>query len=63
MARTRSTFGHHKHHQPDHVLTSELSNEEINGALMDVLVRVKSKTFFCVQLRIDDPENEGITSV
>jgi len=57
LARTRSTFKHPKYQQPDHVLVSKLTNEEVNGALLNVLVRVKSKTFFCVQLRIDDCDN------
>ena len=58
LARTRSIFRDPRYQQPDHVLVSKLSNEEINGALLNVLVRVKSKTFFCVQLRVDDTENQ-----
>jgi len=57
LARTRSTFKHPKYQQPYHALVSKLTNEEVNGALLSVLVRVKSKTFFCVQLRIDDCDN------
>lgn len=57
MARTRSTFKHPKYQQPDHVLVSKLTNEEVNRALLNVLVRAKSKTFFCVQLRIDNCDN------
>jgi len=58
LARTRSVFKDPKYHQPDHTMVSELSSAEVNGMLMNILVRVKSKTFFCVQLRIDDYENE-----
>jgi len=58
LARTRSTFKHPKYQQPDHALVSELSNGEVNGALLNVLVRVKSKTFFCVQVRVDDYDNQ-----
>ena len=54
LTRTRSTFKDPKYQQPDHARRSALSNEEINGALLNALVRVKSKAFFCVQLRIDD---------
>jgi len=58
LARIRSIFRDPRYQQPDHALVSKLSNEEINGALLNVLVRVKSKTFFCVQLRVDDNENQ-----
>jgi len=57
LARTRSVFKDSKYHQPDHTVVSEFSNAEVNGVLMNILVRVKSKTFFCVQLRVDDYEN------
>jgi len=40
--------------KPGHVLLSTLSNEEVNKVLLNVLVRVRSKVHFCVQLRIDD---------
>ena len=58
LARTPSVFKDPRYHQPDHIVVSELSNAEVNGVLMNILVRVKSKTFFCVQLRVDDYENE-----
>ena len=58
LAITRSVFRDPKYYQPDHTLVSELSNAEVNGVLMNILVRVKSKILFCVQLRIDDYENE-----
>jgi len=54
LARTRSTFKDPKYQQPDHARLGALSDEEINGILLNALVRVKSKAFFCVQLRIDD---------
>jgi len=57
LARTRSIFRNPSYHQPDHTVVSELFNAEVNGVLMNILVRVKSKTFFCVQLRVDDYEN------
>ena len=58
MARTRSVFRHPRYYKPDHMVVTDLSNTEANEALMNILVRVKSKTFFCVQLRIDDNENK-----
>jgi len=58
MARTRSVFRHTRYYQPDHKMIADLSNAEVNGVLMNILVRVKSKIFFCVQLRIDDNENK-----
>ena len=58
LARTRSTFRDPRFQQPNHDLVSKLSNEEVNGALLNILVRVKSKTFFCVQLRVDDIEQK-----
>jgi len=58
MARTRSVFRHPKYYKPDHTVVADLSNTEVNEVLMNILVRVKSKTFFCVQLRIDDDENK-----
>jgi len=54
LARTRSTFKDPKYQQLDHARLIALSNDEINGVLLNALVRVKSKAFFCVQLRIDD---------
>jgi len=57
MARTRSVFRHPRYYKPNHTVVAELSNAEVNGVLMNILVRVKSKTF-CVQLRIDDYENK-----
>ena len=57
MARTRSVFRHPIYYKPDHTVVAELSNAEVNGVLMNILVRVKSKTFFCVQLRTDDYES------
>ena len=58
MTRTRSVFRHPRYYKPDHTVVADLSNAEANEALMNILVRVKSKTFFCVQLRIDDNENK-----
>jgi len=58
MARTPSVFRHPRYYKPDHTVTADLSNTEANEALMNILVRVKSKTFFCVQLQIDDNENK-----
>ena len=58
MARTRSVFRHPRYYKPDHTVVADLCNTETNEALMNILVRVKSKTFFCVQLRIDDNENK-----
>ena len=54
LARRRSTFKDPKYQQPDHARLIARSNEEINGVLLNALVRVKSKAFFCAQLRIDD---------
>jgi len=58
MARTHSVFRHPRYYKPDDTVVAELSNAEVNGVLMNILVRVKSKTFFCVQLRINDAENK-----
>ena len=58
MARTRSLFRHPRYYKPDHTVVADLSNAEANEVLMNILVRVKSKTFFCVQLRIDDNKNK-----
>jgi len=58
MARTHSVFRHPRYYKPDDTVVAELSNAEVNGVLMNILVRVKSKTFFCVQLQIDDYENK-----
>jgi len=60
MARTRSVFRHPRYYKPDHTVIADLSNAEANEVLMNILVRVKNKTFFCVQLRIDDHENKKI---
>jgi len=57
MARTRSVFRHPRYHKPDHTVVAEISNAEVNGVLMNILARAKSKTFFCVQLRIYDYES------
>jgi len=59
MARTRSVFRHQRYYKPDHTVVADLSNAEANGVLVNILVRVKSKTF-CVQLRIDNDENKKI---
>jgi len=48
------------YYKPDHTVFADLSNAEANEVLMNILVRVKRKTFFCVQLRIDDNENKRI---
>jgi len=58
MARTRSVFRHPRYYKPDHTVFAEISNAEMNGVLMNILVRVKSKTFVCVQLRINDYESK-----
>jgi len=56
--RTRSVFRHPRYYKPHHTVVTDLSNTEGNEALMNILVLVKSKTFFCVQLRLDDNENK-----
>jgi len=52
MARTRSVFRHPRYYNPDHTVIADLSNTEVNEALMNILVRVKSKTVFCVQISV-----------
>jgi len=54
LARTRSTFRDHRFQRQGIELMENLSSEEINEALLNILVRINGRTYFCVQLRIDD---------
>ena len=55
LARFRTTFRRNEYEKDDDVKLADLSHNEVNGVLLNLLARVTGSVFFCAQLRIDEP--------